>query len=185
MNGVHDLGGTDGLGKVPVIEDEPVFRAEWEKAAFALFSMSFRAGFFGVDQFRYGIEQMHPVEYLRSPYYEHWVHSTEHYGIAKGDRVAIAMRNFPEWPVAFWAAASVGALRSTRSLRCPVIGPATTVGRPSSASMGGTGRRWRARSVGPSRCSTRSRCSPVLSPPPSRRNSGFGAFSSACGLPTV
>ena len=43
---------------------EPVFRAEWEKAAFALFSMCFRAGFFGVDEFRYGIEQMHPAVYL-------------------------------------------------------------------------------------------------------------------------
>jgi long-chain acyl-CoA synthetase len=31
-------------------------------------------------------------------------------GVAKGDRVAIAMRNFPEWPVAFWAAASIGAI---------------------------------------------------------------------------
>ena len=32
------------------------------------------------------------------------------FGVAKGDRVAIAMRNFPEWPVAFWAAAVVGAI---------------------------------------------------------------------------
>jgi long-chain acyl-CoA synthetase len=31
-------------------------------------------------------------------------------GIERGDRVAIAMRNYPEWPVAFWAAASVGAI---------------------------------------------------------------------------
>jgi long-chain acyl-CoA synthetase len=31
-------------------------------------------------------------------------------GVTKGDRVAIAMRNFPEWPVAFWGAASVGAI---------------------------------------------------------------------------
>jgi long-chain acyl-CoA synthetase len=30
------------------------------------------------------------------------------WGLAKGDRVAIAMRNFPEWSIAFWAAASVG-----------------------------------------------------------------------------
>src|SRR3954463_4665127 len=32
------------------------------------------------------------------------------YGVKKGDRVAIAMRNFPEWPLAFWAAAVAGAV---------------------------------------------------------------------------
>ncbi|HLM64569.1 MAG TPA: AMP-binding protein [Acidimicrobiales bacterium] len=30
--------------------------------------------------------------------------------VTKGDRVAIAMRNYPEWVVAFWAAAAVGAV---------------------------------------------------------------------------
>ena len=32
------------------------------------------------------------------------------YGVRKGDRVAVAMRNLPEWPVAFWAAAAAGAV---------------------------------------------------------------------------
>ncbi len=31
-------------------------------------------------------------------------------GVAKGDRVALAMRNLPEWPVAFFAAVSLGAI---------------------------------------------------------------------------
>lgn len=31
-------------------------------------------------------------------------------GVAKGDRVALAMRNLPEWPVAFFAAAVIGAI---------------------------------------------------------------------------
>ncbi len=31
-------------------------------------------------------------------------------GVEKGDRVAIVMRNIPEWPVAFYAAASLGAI---------------------------------------------------------------------------
>ena len=31
-------------------------------------------------------------------------------GVAKGDRVALAMRNLPEWPVAFFAATTVGAI---------------------------------------------------------------------------
>ena len=32
------------------------------------------------------------------------------FGIKKGDRVAIAMRNFPEWSLSFWAAAAIGAI---------------------------------------------------------------------------
>lgn len=34
----------------------------------------------------------------------------ERYGVRKGDRVAIAMRNLPEWSIAFWAGASIGAV---------------------------------------------------------------------------
>ena len=32
----------------------------------------------------------------------------EDFGVRRGDRVAIAMRNLPEWPVAFWAIAAAG-----------------------------------------------------------------------------
>ncbi|MGP0005090.1 MAG: class I adenylate-forming enzyme family protein [Acidimicrobiales bacterium] len=34
----------------------------------------------------------------------------ERYGVQAGDRVAIVMRNYPEWVVAFWAAAALGAV---------------------------------------------------------------------------
>ncbi len=34
----------------------------------------------------------------------------EIHGVAKGDRVVLAMRNFPEWSVTFWAIASIGAV---------------------------------------------------------------------------
>ncbi len=34
----------------------------------------------------------------------------DRFGIRKGDRVAIAMRNLPEWIIAFWAAIAVGAI---------------------------------------------------------------------------
>jgi long-chain acyl-CoA synthetase len=34
----------------------------------------------------------------------------ERYGVEKGDRVAIAMRNFPEWSIAFWAITATGAI---------------------------------------------------------------------------
>lgn len=84
MNGVFDLGGTDGMGKVQTVEDEPVFRAEWEKAAFALFTNCFRAGMFGLDSFRHSIEKMDAAEYLLSNYYEHWVHVIEDRGAKQG-----------------------------------------------------------------------------------------------------
>ena len=34
----------------------------------------------------------------------------DRYGVAKGDRVAIAMRNYPEWSIAFWGAVAAGAI---------------------------------------------------------------------------
>ncbi len=34
----------------------------------------------------------------------------DRYGLRKGDRVAVAMRNRPEWSIAFWAAAAAGAV---------------------------------------------------------------------------
>ncbi|MCH2187331.1 acyl--CoA ligase [Myxococcota bacterium] len=35
---------------------------------------------------------------------------TEHYGVRKGDRVAISMRNYPEWILSFTATTSIGAI---------------------------------------------------------------------------
>lgn len=32
------------------------------------------------------------------------------YGIRKGDRVGIVMRNYPQWPLGFYAALSLGAI---------------------------------------------------------------------------
>ena len=49
--------------------------------------------------------------------YEGWfravaalAHRLQQQGVGKGDRVAIAMRNLPEWPVAFFAITSIGAI---------------------------------------------------------------------------
>ncbi len=35
---------------------------------------------------------------------------SEQFGIGRGDRVAIAMRNYPEWALSFWAVVSIGAV---------------------------------------------------------------------------
>jgi long-chain acyl-CoA synthetase len=53
----------------------------------------------------------------RVTFEQHWQRAArfahllrERHGVRKGERVAIAMRNFPEWPVAFFGAAAAGAV---------------------------------------------------------------------------
>ncbi len=84
MNGVHDLGGMDGLGPVNPEKDEPVFHAEWEKRVFGLFLPVFACGFYNIDQFRHAIERMGATAYLNTSYYEHWLHAYETLLVEKG-----------------------------------------------------------------------------------------------------
>src|SRR4051812_33798220 len=62
-----------------------------------------------------GEDSSEPVE--RTTFEEHFRQAAtmahrlvDGYGVRPGDRVAIAMRNYPEWSVAFWAAAAAGAV---------------------------------------------------------------------------
>lgn len=84
MNGVHDLGGMHGFGPVEPEANEPVFHHAWEKTAFGMMVGTMAQGFYNVDEFRYGIELMDPVEYLGSSYYEHWLATIERNLVNKG-----------------------------------------------------------------------------------------------------
>lgn len=84
MDGVHDLGGVQGLGTVERERDEPVFHSDWERRVFAMFLAAAGQGAFNLDEFRHAIERMHPVDYLSSRYYEHWLHSLEENLLARG-----------------------------------------------------------------------------------------------------
>lgn len=84
MNGAHDLGGMHGLGPIDPEENEPVFHDEWERRMFAVMIAVFGGGNYNVDEFRHGIERMHPVDYLGTSYYEHWLASVERLLIEKG-----------------------------------------------------------------------------------------------------
>lgn len=84
MNGIHDMGGMHGLGKVEVERDEPVFHSEWEKSVFVMMMSTLSRGLYNLDEFRHSIERMRPVNYLASRYYEHWLHSIEDNLISKG-----------------------------------------------------------------------------------------------------
>jgi nitrile hydratase subunit beta len=73
MNGIHDVGGMDGFGKIMNVKDDPYFTYDWEKTAFALLIATAGQGMYNLDEFRHGIERMRPVDYLTSSYYGHWV----------------------------------------------------------------------------------------------------------------
>ena len=68
MNGVHDLGGMHGLGRVDVEGNEPVFHNPWEKVVFGTFLATVGQGMYNLDEFRHGIEVMGPAHYLTSSY---------------------------------------------------------------------------------------------------------------------
>jgi nitrile hydratase len=72
MNGIHDMGGMHGFGPVEREDNEPVFHHPWEGRVFAI-RVATQVPTPGGS--RYNIEQMPPIDYLTSSYYEKWLHS--------------------------------------------------------------------------------------------------------------
>ena len=70
MNGIHDLGGMHGFGPVVAESNEPVFHEDWERRIFALTLAMMN---WPLGSLRTAWEQMPPVEYLATSYYEHWL----------------------------------------------------------------------------------------------------------------
>jgi nitrile hydratase len=77
MNGVHDMGGQQGMGPVVYEKNEAVFHAPWEGRVYAL-NRAIRAwSKWNLDADRHAQELMPPVDYLRMSYYERWLHKLE------------------------------------------------------------------------------------------------------------
>jgi nitrile hydratase len=84
MDGVHDMGGMDGFGKVEPEPNEPVFHQRWEGRVLA---MSRAIGVFRawtIDTSRYAIEKMAPSIYLTRSYYEKWFLRNQNLLIERG-----------------------------------------------------------------------------------------------------
>ena len=78
MDGIHDLGGRPGFGKVDPIPLEPVFKSRWEAKVFTLVNAAARAGAYqSVDQFRHAVERIDPEAYLTHGYYGRWLGGLE------------------------------------------------------------------------------------------------------------
>lgn len=75
MDGVHDLGGIEGFGPVPVTDGDAHFRdiKNWEKRMWGLSrEMAVLAPGATIDWFRHGIERMVPADYLGFAYFNKW-----------------------------------------------------------------------------------------------------------------
>ena len=70
MDGVHDMGGRQGFGRVRYTPDAKVFHAPWEIRVNALYGFAVRSGLFNMDEYRHAIERMEPRHYLAAAYYE-------------------------------------------------------------------------------------------------------------------
>jgi len=102
MNGAHDLGGMHGFEPIQPDADEPVFHAEWERRAFALTLAMGEYGAWNLDMSRFARERMEPGEYLRTSYYEHWLHGLQLLLVEKGflstDEIDARMRSLAAEP---------------------------------------------------------------------------------------
>ena len=84
MNGVHDMGGMDGFGKVEAEPNEPVFHADWEARVMALVRAMGAAGAFNIDTSRFYREALPPHVYLSSSYYKKWLLGLQDLLVDKG-----------------------------------------------------------------------------------------------------
>ena len=71
MDGIHDLGGKQGFGPIP-IGDNQGFHHDWEERMWALARCGILPPGTIIDQFRHGLERMVPTDYLSFAYFNKW-----------------------------------------------------------------------------------------------------------------
>jgi nitrile hydratase len=127
MNGIHDMGGMHGFGKVEAEPDEPVFHAPWEGRVLALQRCLGYAGAYNIDMSRFAQERLPAAVYLTVSYYKRWEMAIEknlvERGYATPEELEAGRANGPAKPL-------------KRKMTADDIGPALTrgkYGRPATA----------------------------------------------------
>jgi nitrile hydratase len=104
MNGVHDMGGMQGFGKVEPEPNEPPFHTKWEGRSLAMNRIMSYAKIWNIDKSRAVIEEMPPADYLTMTYYAKWAWRLEkllvEYGLIGKDEVAAGRSLRPGKPLA-------------------------------------------------------------------------------------
>lgn len=84
MDGIHDMGGMEGFGRVQPEVNEPTFHADWERRVSALVIGVLRLTGVNIDEWRHAIERIPPARYLTSSYYERWLLAAETLLVERG-----------------------------------------------------------------------------------------------------
>jgi nitrile hydratase beta subunit len=78
MDGIADLGGTAGWGRVyPPDPDQEVFAEKWNGRAFALSLLAWRAAGQNVDAFRHALERLDAEAYFGEGNWGRWLNAAE------------------------------------------------------------------------------------------------------------
>ena len=129
MNGVHDMGGMQGFGRVEPEPNEPVFHARWESRVLAMNRAAGYLGLWNIDIGRFSREQLPAHVYLGSSYYRKWELGLEdlcvQYGLIGEDELAAghALRPAAQVKRAL-SAADAPKLLSRGSFERPAAAPA-------------------------------------------------------------
>ncbi len=84
MNGIHDMGGMHGFGKVVPEAGEPVFHGDWEGHVIGLQRALLYTRAFNLDKFRDAQERLPAEVYLSASYYERWLLALTTCAVEKG-----------------------------------------------------------------------------------------------------
>ena len=130
MDGVHDMGGMDGFGKVEPEPHEPVFHEKWEGRVMALNRAMGASGAFNIDMARFSREALPPVVYLSSSYFRKWQLAMEQLLVERGfvgeDEIAAGHARHPGKPLlrGTFTAADIGRVMTRGSFSRPAETPA-------------------------------------------------------------
>lgn len=72
MDGVHDMGGMHGFGRVEAASDKPLSKTDWRTRMFGIELSYTQPGGFNLDWLRHVMECMPPAVYLASDDYDRW-----------------------------------------------------------------------------------------------------------------
>src|SRR5262249_5420383 len=84
VNGVHDMGGMHGFGRIEPEPDEPTFHAAWEGRVLALQRALRHTRAWNIDMSRDAQERLPAAVYLASSYYQRWALGMERNAVEKG-----------------------------------------------------------------------------------------------------